>query len=122
MLFRSGGRVVDATVDFAFPALIVGTGLGPQDDGGFFSQPCAPDGDNHDEFAGDAPADAIHVVVADAGHNDLLDDEQPGCRVCDVCLAGSDGAGVRADFGGFVVLFFDGNFDVDGAPVSASIQ
>jgi pimeloyl-ACP methyl ester carboxylesterase len=59
-------NAVTGALAFTGPAVIVGTGKGPD---GF--QPCAPAADGHARFA-DALSAAVHVVETNAGHNDLL--------------------------------------------------
>jgi dienelactone hydrolase len=64
--------------------LIIGCGVGG---------PCAPTGRNHQVFADSTP-DAVHVVVEDAGHADVLDGRFAalGRRVCS---SGSDPGAAR---------------------------
>ena len=50
---------------FESRTLVIGAGRGGR---------CAPDSVNHNHFAAAAPLGATHVVVAEMGHADLLDD------------------------------------------------
>ncbi len=83
-------NAVTGPLAFTGPAVIVGTGKGPT---GF--QPCAPSADGHVRFA-DALSAAVHVVEADAGHNDLLN--APGF----VCANGPNPAVFRVVAGGLI--------------------
>jgi len=62
------------SLDPGMPALVVGTGLGPQHVG---LPPCAPAGVNHAEFYDECVPPRYHAVVRDYGHLDMMDDDQP---------------------------------------------
>jgi len=78
------------------PALVVGAAIGGR---------CAPAGRNHLRFAAAAPQ-AEHVVVADCGHADVLDDRSArrGRRLCG---GGTDPARARATVAERIAAFLD---------------
>jgi pimeloyl-ACP methyl ester carboxylesterase len=90
-------RAVVGSLSFSHPALILGTSKGPT---GF--QPCAPDGDNHEQFAAALPA-ATHLIGAGAGHMDIMG---PNCGFsCSsfVCAQGEAPEDFRDAAAGLVV-------------------
>jgi chlorophyllase len=96
-------EVLGASSPPAVPALVVGTGLGPVSTGPF-STPCAPEGQNHEQFWQACHAPAWHAVAPDYGHLDMLDDVTPECgATCTLCPAGPDRAGMRALTGGMTI-------------------
>ena len=101
---------VDGALAFMGPTVVLGLGLSTTG-----RQACAPAADGHDHFISALPQSAHHVVVADGGHLDLLDDEQPGCIiVCTVCTASSAPQAVRSLGAGVIVATVkaaDGNDD-----------
>ena len=121
-------RVLDGPVPFSLPSLIIGTGLGPQSAG--IGGACAPEGDNHEQFYASSQTPSWHVVVSAYGHNDMLNDETPGCGMqCTLCPAGPDREGMRTVSAGLLVSHFASNLQgalqmtdyltqPDSAPVS----
>lgn len=100
-------RVLSEGYAVDVPALVLGTGLGPQAGEGLFSGACAPEGDNHEQFWAATGAPAWHVVATEHGHMDMLDELGDACGLtCDVCLVGPDPAEMRALTGGLLAAFF----------------
>jgi len=91
-------RVVQGPFPFSLPSLVFGTGLGGT---------CAPAGDNHVQFYAASPSPAWHIVAPDAGHGDMLDEDQ-AVLAANVCDSGPDRAGVRRLTAGLLVAFFRG--------------
>lgn len=89
-------RIADTPFEYSFPSLVIGMELGGS---------CAPAGDNHEQFYGAVPAPAWHVIVRDAGHGDMLDDEMARAAAA-ICATGGDRAGIRAETAGLLVAFF----------------
>jgi len=90
----------DATAEpaaFEVRTLIVGAGLGGR---------CAPEPVNHTLFAAAAPF-AQHVVVADLGHVDLLDD-RPRALARRLCPGGPDPDSARTSVSALLVAFIAG--------------
>eukprot|EP00850_Spirogloea_muscicola_P009604 SM000054S18090 [mRNA] locus=s54:437722:438946:+ [translate_table: standard] len=67
-------RAHNHSFEFDFPALVVGTGLGPARKGGLLP-PCAPANIGHEWFFADSRSPAYHFVAPEFGHVDFLDDE-----------------------------------------------
>jgi len=104
-------RVIEGTFGLPFPSYVLGTGLGPTG-----AQPCAPAGDNHEQFYGASASPAWHVVATEYGHNDMLNDTVTGCgMVCTVCPKGPDKASMRKLTAGQLVAFFRGSLQGDPA-------
>lgn len=70
------------TIDPRAPAMVVGTGLGPQGSLLPPTLPCAPAGVNHVQFYAQCAAPKCHFVVRDYGHLDMLDDDVPSRVNC----------------------------------------
>ena len=127
-------RAVSGPLPADIPNLFIGTGLGPLSDGGPFSQACAPEGDNHEQFYAQASMPAIQIVATDYGHNDMLDDEPEGCTfICTSCGGGPDRENMRSLVNGMQAGFFRLHLqgdtamntvltDADAAPVAVVIQ
>ena len=99
-------KVIQGPFGLNIPSLIIGTGYGPQSSG-VFSQPCAPEGDNHEDFYVASSSPAWHVVATEQGHNDMLDAEVPGCgMICTACVQGDDKQGMRTFTAGQLTAFF----------------
>jgi len=99
-------RVLDSTIPFVFPSLIIGTGKGPQEFG-FPAQACAPEGDNHVQFYTASNSPAYHVVATAYGHNDILNDETPGCILyCTMCPEGPSRRPMRSLASGMLLALF----------------
>jgi len=97
-------RVCDGPFGFPFPSLLIGTGLGPVP---VLGQACAPEGGNHEQFHQYSASPAYHVIAADYGHLDMLDDETPGCGLAgEICEEGPERAGMRTLSAGLLVAFF----------------
>ncbi len=116
-------RVVQGPFNFAFPSLVIGTGLGGA---------CAPAGDNHVQFYDASAVPAWHVVAVDQGHGDMLD-EAAAEAASRVCASGPDRAGMRRLTAGLLTAFFRGSLqgdesafawltDVAAAPISVVIE
>lgn len=95
--FGGDTRVVSGTFSFSPPTLIIGTGRGPE---GFM--PCAPAGDNHEQFYGASPSPAYHIVATAYGHNDMLNASTPGCLSCGVCPSGPEPGKMREASAGWI--------------------
>jgi len=89
-------RVVQGTFPFELPTLVIGCGL---------AGACAPAGDNHEQFYAASRPPAWHVVIADAGHADMLDDG-PALAASLVCPSGPNRAAARQAMAGLLVTFF----------------
>ena len=126
-------RVLDGTIAFGFPQLVIGTGLGPEPIS-IFSPACAPEGDNHVQFYNAAKDRAFHAVAVDYGHVDMLNDQTPGCLfACDVCVEGPDRVNMRKVTAGLLVAHFRATLqgveeafdilsDATGAPVTVELE
>ena len=95
------------------PAMVLGTGLGELPRGPLLP-PCAPRGVSHAAFYGEldraAAAGACHLVAADYGHTDMMDDDTPGARgmlTRAICRSGGARAPMRRFVGGAAVAFLD---------------
>lgn len=120
-------RVLDG-LRTAIPALILGTGKGPESSNPF--QPaCAPAGDNYAQFYAAADAPAWQVIAPDHGHMDMLNDQTTGCGlVCTACPAGASRAPMRQLTAGLLVSLMRGALqdqpgalqalDGSGAPIT----
>jgi chlorophyllase len=99
-------RVIPETGSFDFdgPALVVGTGLGPESPFPL-SPSCAPEGDNHASFWR-ATRSGWHLVATDYGHLDVLDAARPGCGLtCIACVDGPRDGGLRSATAAWLVAF-----------------
>ncbi len=96
-------RAVQGPAAFDVPTLVLGSGLGGS---------CAPEGDNHEVFFAAAPSPAWHVVVADAGHADMLDEEVAASAAA-ICATGPDRAGMRRLTAGLLTALFRGTLQGD---------
>jgi chlorophyllase len=106
-------RVIDGQFGFSLPVYVLGTGLGPEEN---FGQACAPDGDNHEQFYSASQSPAWHMVAADHGHLDMLDDETPNCgAACSLCPGGDDKQSMRTLTAGTLVAFFRGALQSENA-------
>jgi pimeloyl-ACP methyl ester carboxylesterase len=99
---------VTGPVAFAGPALVLGTGRGPQG-----AMPCAPEDHNHDEFAAALPS-PTHLLGANAGHNDILDSPPCFLGFC-ACVGGDAPEAFRAAAAGLVTAVVRATVGVDGA-------
>jgi pimeloyl-ACP methyl ester carboxylesterase len=90
---------------FACATLIVGAGRAGR---------CAPEPVNHEVFAAAAPAGAVHVIVPDLGHADMLDGRarQAARRFCP---GHDDPDAARETVGALVRGFLDGTLPEPGA-------
>lgn len=96
-------RVVQGPFTFSLPSLVFGTGLGGA---------CAPEGDNYRQFYAASPSPAWQVIAPDAGHGDMLDEDQ-AALAANLCDSGPDRAGVRRLTAGLLVAFFRGALQDD---------
>ncbi|RLN18400.1 chlorophyllase-2, chloroplastic-like [Panicum miliaceum] len=103
------------------PAMVIGSGLGELPRGPLLP-PCAPRGVGHAAFYGEldraAAPGACHLVAADYGHTDMMDDDTPGARgmlTRVICRSGGARAPVRRFVGGAAVAFLDKWVRGDGA-------
>jgi pimeloyl-ACP methyl ester carboxylesterase len=90
---------------FDCPVLIIGAGRGGR---------CAPEPVNHACFAAAAPRGAVHVVVADLGHADMLDGRarQAGRLMCP---GAEDPDAARDTVGAIARGFLSGALPADGS-------
>lgn len=89
-------------IGWSGPALVLGCGKGGH---------CAPEGRNHEVFAGaltTAAAGCTHEVVGDAGHADMLDGHLRTMGRL-VCPRGSDPDRARTQLAGHIVSFLRGH-------------
>ena len=101
-------RLIEGAFPFSIPTLVIGTGLGPSTGSGLAMMPCAPEGDNHEQFYGAAQSPAYHATVTDHGHLDMLNDDTSGCGMsCSACVEGSSRATMRQTTAGLLVAFFE---------------
>jgi chlorophyllase len=108
-------RITDPPLPTALPTLIIGAGQG---DVPFlpWGLSCSPAGDNHEQFYAASPSPSWHVIVPDAGHLDVLDDQRPGCGlVCDICTTGQNPAAFRKLTAGLISALFRGALQGDSA-------
>ena len=126
-------RILDSSVDFDVPSLLIGTGLGSESNDAF-SPACAPEDDNYEQFFDAADSPAWQVVASDYGHLDMLDDDPSDCGLeCGACVDGPSRAPMRQLTAGLLVSLFratlqgdDGALDVledeDAAPVDVDMS
>lgn len=98
-------RVAQESFAFSLPTLVIGTGLGGR---------CAPPGDNHEQFYAASQAPAWHVVIPEAGHADMLD-EEAALAAGALCPGGRDRPAVRRLTAGLLVAFFRASLQNDPA-------
>ncbi|KAL6883657.1 hypothetical protein ACP4OV_011071 [Aristida adscensionis] len=101
------------------PAMVIGTGLGELPRGPLLP-PCAPRGVSHADFYGECAAPACHLVAADYGHTDMMDDDTPGARgmaTRALCRSGGARAPMRRFVGGATVAFLRKWVGGDAAPL-----
>lgn len=96
-------RVVDGLFDFNIPTLILGAGLGG---------PCAPEGDNYQQFFDACPSPSVLVVATDYGHGDMLD-EETAALAANVCPSNTDREPMRRLTAGLLVAFFRAHLQND---------
>lgn len=101
-------RVLTGPLNFPFPSLVIGTGLGGA---------CAPDGDNHVQFYAASTSPAWHVVASDYGHGDMLDEDAAGAAAL-VCDSNSDREPMRRLTAGLLTAFFRGALQGDAGAYS----
>lgn len=103
--FGGEARAVDDDLTYDLPTLVIGTGLGTESINAF-SGACAPEGDNHEQFYGAAPAPAWHIVATEFGHLDMLNDDTSTCGfACNVCVDGPSREPMRTTTAGLTVAF-----------------
>ncbi|XP_047072732.1 chlorophyllase-1-like [Lolium rigidum] len=92
------------SLDVGMPALVLGTGKGPEHVGG---PPCAPAGVNHAAFYDECKPPRYHFVAEEYGHTDMLDDDAP--YIVDKCMCKRNENGTknlaRQSMGGVMVAF-----------------
>ena len=116
MAIMGENPVCDGPFGFPFPSLVIGTGLGTVK---VLGQACAPDGQNHVQFYGDSSSPAFHVITADYGHLDMLNDTTPGCGIeCDICANGPERQGMRTLTAGLLTAFFRATLQGDGTALA----
>lgn len=98
-------RVADSPFQLGLPTLVIGAGRAGD---------CAPAGDNYEQFYEASSSPAWQVVIAEAGHADMLD-EQTAALARRVCGGHSDRAAVRRLIGGLLVAFFRGSLQGDSS-------
>lgn len=97
-------RITRRNRSLTIPALVLGTGLGPQmPDNATFPLPCAPSDIGHEAFYACCAGPAWHAIALDYGHADMLDEENftPG-----ICPGGPDRDAMRAFTAGIMTAFF----------------
>jgi chlorophyllase len=106
------------------PAMVIGSGLGELPRGPLLP-PCAPRGVSHAAFYAEldraAAPGACHLVAADYGHTDMMDDDTPGARgmlTRAICRSGGARAPMRRFVGGAAVAFLDKWVRGDGAAMN----
>lgn len=109
------------SLDPGMPALVIGTGLGPQHVGG---PPCAPAGVNHTEFYDECAPPRYHVVLRDYGHLDMLDDGVP--YVINNCMCKRNPKDTkdlaRRAIGSAMVAFLRATLEDDGEDLGAVLE
>lgn len=102
-------RIVNGQFGFSLPTLVMGAGQGSR---------CAPEGDNHEQFYQASSGPAWHVIVADAGHMDMLNDDLGSCGlICAICPVGADRAAMRELTAGMLTAFFRATLQGDSEAV-----
>ncbi|XP_054800308.1 chlorophyllase-1-like [Prosopis cineraria] len=97
------------------PVAIIGTGLGPEKADYCCSQPCAPEGVNHENFFFESNPPCAYFVAKEYGHMDMLDDSLGVIGKVASCLC-KNGTGakdcMRRTVGGLIVAFLRAHLDL----------
>lgn len=99
-------KSLDSPVEFKGESMFIGTKIGRE---GII--PCAPNGDNSDSFYAHYPSPSHHIIVADVGHCNMIDqNDLAACGLfCSICF-GNSNQSVREQFivytGGLMAAFF----------------
>jgi chlorophyllase len=99
-------KSLDSPVEFKGESMFIGTKMGRE---GII--PCAPNGDNSASFYANYPSPSHHIIAADVGHSNMIDqNDMTTCGLyCSICN-GNPNQSVREQFiaytGGLMAAFF----------------